>query len=264
MKPDEPIPKRKRKAAKSTDTKPTGNKDQSHPESKSVLTSNHQTDARVSGVVDDKVLRARGHGMINEKPPPPDQEGYLKKHIVPLIIGFLLSGVPTGLLTHFLSVRQKDLEIQRLLEQQKVERRQRISEDMNKKRLDKVVEVWEQLDKTESEIDRILEKYTRGTRRPQSEIQKDVQSVHELGLKQSEIIKNNRIWLVGDDEIFDQIKKYLEISGRYATERLTGLPGIDLSDTLNKRAQAKQNIVQIMDIILNKESTPDRSSKQSR
>ncbi|MCA1568272.1 MAG: hypothetical protein LC803_22035 [Acidobacteria bacterium] len=159
--------------------------------------------------------------------------------LVLLIMGFLLSGIVGGLLTHYHSIRQQELA-----------RVRSFSDELNKLRVQKIGEVWETVDKTEADVDVILDKVNKapGPGTNNANTGEDVDNIIRLLREQNVVINKNRFWL--GEPVYSRIKEYLDINGRYALDKLIGHSGIDLTETLKKREQAKQDIIQIRNMFL--------------
>lgn len=139
--------------------------------------------------------------------------------------------------------REKDLEYQRSLQRGDLDYERTFNAETNRIRVQKIGEVWEEIDRTESQVDAISEQLGKGYGRPVPEVQKDVERVRDLISEQATVINKNRFWL--GEEIYNQITTYLDIHGRYTVERILGKPDKFLGEAKKKREQAKQNILAI-------------------
>lgn len=198
----------------------------------------------VSLVVSDEVLRHRIRTLIDEKVKPSKFQSISTHPLLIVVVSFILSIFIGGFLTHYYSLKQMELENSRNIQQQELARQRSFSDELNKIRIQKIGEVWEQLDKTEVDLDSLLDRANNGT----NSNRKDVDSIISLVKGDLAIINKNRFWL--GEQTYNQIKDYLDINGRYALDKLLGQPGIDLSDSLKKREQAKQDILQIRRMFL--------------
>ncbi len=196
----------------------------------------------VSSVIIDEVLTLIR--KLTEEKPKPSRIQRLSNHpLVIVMISFILTVPLGGFLTHIYSLKQQELARQRSF-----------SDELNKIRVQKIGEVWEQIDKTEVELDNLLDRVNKA---PDSS-KKDSDNIIRLVEENVAIINKNRFWL--GEQTYNRIKNYLDINGRYALDKLLGPPGIDLSDTVKKREQAKeqakQDILQIRSMLLRGEPEP--------
>lgn len=172
----------------------------------------------------------------------------LATSMITLIVGFFLTGALGGFLTHLYSLKQMELENRRNEQQQELARRRSFSDEVNKIRIQKIGEVWEQFDQTEAEIDSILNRANTSTHSNEEA----VDSVNKIVEKNLAVLNKNRFWL--GEQPYNRVRDYMDIEGRYALDKLLGNPGIDLSDAVRKREQAKQDILQIRNMFLKGES----------
>ena len=191
----------------------------------------------VSAVITDELLRLIR--KLTEEKPKPKIQRFLTHPLVIVVISFLLS-VPVGsFLTYIHTLKQQELA-----------RERSFSDELNKIRVQKIGEVWEQIDRTEVEVDTLLDQ---ANRTPDSN-EKNVDSILRLVEAEVAVINKNRFWL--GEQSYNRIKNYLDINGRYALDKLLGPPGIDLGDTIKKREQAKQDILQVRSMFLKGEPEP--------
>lgn len=297
-----------------------------HPESGGV----QDTDYGVSQTVNDELLREKIRRLAGEQPPPSGWQRVSTHPLASVIIGFMLTGLLGGFLTHFYSIKQKEIELQRAEEQRKSDRlyedqrreSDRMREDQrresdraledqrresdriyqerqkgleflrglqqkqvellyekrqkdleyqrsvqrgdidyerafaaetNRIRIQKIGEVWEEIDRTESKVDTISEQLGKSRGRPAAEVQQEIKNIRDLISAQGAVINKNRFWL--GEEIYNQIREYLEIQGTYTVDRLLGKPEDLLSEAKKKRGQAKQNILEIRRSMLSEPTT---------
>jgi hypothetical protein len=189
-------------------------------------------DARIIGV---SSIRGTRGTFIEEKRTPSRFQRLLNHPLFLMVIGFLLTSVIGGLLTSYYTLQQKEIESQRSF-----------SDELNKARVQKIGEMWEEIDKTESTIDEILNKADRD---PNSNKQVILDQILKLIAEETTTINKNRFWL--GEHNYNYLINYLAINSQYVQDKLMGQPGIDLNDTIKKREQAKQDILQIRNSFLN-------------
>lgn len=188
--------------------------------------------------------------LTEEKPKPSKTQRFFTHPLVIVIIGFILSVPLGGYFTSIYTRKQMELEKSRDIQQQELVRQRSFSDELNKIRIQKIGEVWEQIDKNEVDIDDLLER----TNKASDSNQKDFDTIYRLVKEDVSIIDKNRFWL--GDQTANRIKNYLKINSSYALDKLLGPPGIDLSETVKKREQAKQDILQIRNMFLKGEPEP--------
>lgn len=218
-----------------TDNKPTQNVSTKVAESN--LDKSESANPDVSAVITDELLRLIR--KLTEEKPKPRIQRFLAHPLFIVVISFLLSMPVGGFFTYIYSLKQQELSRQRSF-----------SDELNRIRVQKIGEVWEQIDKTEVNLDNLLD---RANKTPDSN-EKDVNNILRLTEEEVAIINKNRFWL--GEQTYNRIKNYLDINGRYALDKLLGPPGIDLSETVRKREQAKQDILQIRSMFLKGEPEP--------
>jgi hypothetical protein len=191
----------------------------------------------VSAVITDELLKLIR--KLTEEKPKPKIQRFLTHPLVIVVISFLLSVPVGGFLTYIHTLRQQELA-----------RERSFSDELNKIRVQKIGEVWEQIDRTEGEVDNLLDQSNQA---PDSN-EKNVDNILRLVEEEVAVINKNRFWL--GERSYNRIKNYLDINGRYALDKLLGPPGIDLGDTIKKREQAKQDILQVRSMFLKGEPEP--------
>lgn len=199
-------------------------------------------------VITDEVLRHRIRTIMEEKPKPSRWQRFSTHPVGLMVVGFFLSVFLGGLLTNYYTLKQKDLEHQRNIQQQELARQRSFSDELNKIRIQKIGEVWEHIDKTEIILDGLLDKANKAS----SSNQKEFDDIISVIREDISIINKNRFWL--GEQTYNRIREYMDINGRYALDMLLGPEGIDLSETIRKRQQAKQDILQIRKMFLEGES----------
>jgi superfamily II RNA helicase len=194
----------------------------------------------ISALISDEVLRHRIRSFIEPKPTPSWFQRFINSQVFLTFLGFLLTGVIGGALTYLYTAKQQELTSQRSF-----------SDELNKIRIQKIGEVWEQIDKTEPDIDQLLDKINKS---PDSNNKLAFENIQKIINEDVALINKNKFWL--GEQSYNRIKDYLDISSQYTLDKITGRPGIDLSDTVRRREQAKQDILQIRKMFLNGEPNP--------
>jgi hypothetical protein len=189
----------------------------------------------VSSVITDEVLRQRIRTLMGEKPEPHWLKRLLSHSLFALLISSALT-VYGVILTNYYTRRQ-----------QEVASRRSFSDELNKIRIQKIGEVWEQIDKNEISIDDLLENAKNS---PDSDNQKDqyVAAINKLFQEDRVIISKNRFWL--GEHYHNKIKEHLGENVRLALNILLAQRGTDLSDLIEKRERTKQDILQIRESML--------------
>ncbi len=188
--------------------------------------------------------------LTEDKPEPSKTQKFSTHPLTIVGVSFLLSVPLGGFITYLYTVKQMELEKHRDTHQQELVRQRSFSDELNKIRIQKIGEVWEQIDKNEVEIDDLLDR----TNKPSDSNQKDFDNIVKLVKEDVSMIDRNRFWL--GEQTSNRLKKYLSINSSYALDKLLGPPGIDLSDTIKRREEAKQDILQIRSMFLKGEPEP--------
>jgi hypothetical protein len=196
----------------------------------------------ISSLITDEVLRHKIRTLIEEKPTPSKLQRFLTHQLFLTAIGFLLTGVIGGLLTYYYTLKQKDLDYHRAIRQQELASQRGFSDELNKIRIQKIGEVWEQVDKNELLLDNMLEQ----TNKPftsNNQKNQNVDAINNLIQEDRTIINKNRFWL--GEQNYNRFQDYLDKNVRIALNMLLARPGTDFSDIKEERKHAKQDILQI-------------------
>ncbi|HMG74999.1 MAG TPA: hypothetical protein VK582_15970 [Pyrinomonadaceae bacterium] len=205
-------------------------------------------DSNASSVITDEVIRHRIRTLIDQKPKPSTLRTISTHPLLVVVVG----GFMGVLLTHYYTSQQKDLEYNRVIQQQELARQESFSDEVNKIRVQKLGEVWEEIDKNEVTLDGLLDRANKTS----GSNKKDFDEIDKLINQDLLIINENRFWL--GQSTHHQLKDYMDKTGRYALDMLLGPPGIDLNEALEKREQAKQNIVHLRIMFLKGEPEPTK------
>jgi hypothetical protein len=170
-----------------------------------------------------------------------------------LVVVFF-SGLVGGALTYYYTQRQKNLDYARSVQQQELGRRQSFSDEVNKLRIQKFGEVWEQLDEHEFAIDRLLDDrwFEIEADKDSKSNNKIVDDIRKLIDEDKALTSKNRFWL-GED-LYNKTMEYLDMNVQYALNKLVVRRGTNLSEFLKKREDAKQDILEIRRLFLEGES----------
>lgn len=187
-----------------------------------------------------KGLRALGSGVKNFSAHP---------MILVLITSVMTVFVGTRVANVYTS-RQQEIERQHTLNQQELARQRSFTDELNKIRVQKIGEVWEHIDRTEVELDALLDRTSKG----ENSGKKDLNTIVKLVEEDVAVVNKNRFWL--GESNYAHLKNYLAINRSYVLDKLMGPEVIDLSDTVKKREQAKQDVLQIRNTVLKGELEP--------
>jgi hypothetical protein len=176
-----------------------------------------------------------------------------------LVVVFF-SGLMGGALTYFYTQRQKNLDYARSVQQQQLARRQSFSDEVNKLRIQKFGEVWEQLDEHEFAIDMLLDDrwFEIDPDRDAASNNKMVDDIRKLIHEDQTMASRNRFWL-GED-LYNKTMEYLDMNVQYALNKRMAKRGTNLSDLIKKRKNAKQDILDIRRLFLEGEPGPQPKS----
>jgi hypothetical protein len=197
----------------------------------------------VAYLITQEALRA----LIDEKNKRSTLHAILAEPLVVVLAGGLMAGV----LTHYYTYRQKDVDYNRSLIQQELTRRQSFSDELNKTRVQKLGELWGRLDEDEFTINRLLDESAF-----EDSISKDKSADQVRRLIQDDQVMATRcrFWL--GEELFQKTTAYLDMNVKYALNKLMTPSGTDLIDVMKKRDDAKQDILKIRNTFLTGESNP--------
>jgi len=196
------------------------------------------SDSNASSLITDEVLRHRIRTLIDEKPKPSTLHTISTHPLLVVVVGGFI-GV---LLTHYYTSQQKDLEYNHSIQQQELASQRSFSDEVNKIRVQKLGEVWEQVDKNEIVLSSLLEKAKRLTN-SNSQKNENVDVINSLIEEDKVIINRNRFWL--GEQNYNELKNYLDKNVQFAVNMLLAPPGTDLNDIIKKREHVKQDILQI-------------------
>lgn len=151
----------------------------------------------------------------------------------------LFTGLVGGALTYYYTSLQKEVDYQRSLQQLNLTSQRSFSDELNKLRIQKIGEVWEQIDKNEVSIDRLWEKAYKAS-------DSDSQNVNAINAFIDEdelVIGKNRFWL--GEQFYDKIQLYLDKNSQLVLNMMLARPGTNLSEIMEERKKTKQDILKI-------------------
>jgi hypothetical protein len=162
----------------------------------------------------------------------------------------------------FYARRQKDLDYSRQMNQGYVEYTRNLSAITNSTRVQKAGAVLERVGRTESEIERLLDRLTTGSSREDGpERRADVDRIDELRTQLSDMLEEFGPYL--RPRISARLREYMQINGDYIIERLVnGKTRQELGPLLLKREDVKPTINDIKNIVLEDERQPAGPSEQ--
>lgn len=172
------------------------------------------------------------------------QSSRLQRFLTHQLFLIIVSGIIGVGLTHYYTLKQKDIDYQRSLQQLELTSQRSFSDELNKVRIQKIGEVWEQIDKNEITLDDLLNKANQASGSNKEYFDK-IKSLIEQDLV---MVNKNRFWL--GKPAYNELNNYLDTTRQIVFDMLLGQPGIDLSEPLRKREQAKQDVERIRDMFL--------------
>lgn len=191
-------------------------------------------DPDASSIIPDEVLRHRIRTLIEEKPKSSSLNRLLDHSLITglilAVVGFALTGIVGSVLTDYYAAKQLELTSRRSF-----------SDELNKIRVQKVGEVWEQIDKNEIALDDLLVKANKETG-SNVEIVNDLRKIVDEDIL---VINKNRFWL--GETLYKETLPYMAVNEQIVSGMLLGAPGTNLKDLIKKREGAKQDIIKVRD-----------------
>lgn len=194
----------------------------------------------------DPIPGVEAAGRANGESPPPKRRSISTNPLALVVVGFLLSTIPGGLLTFYYGSLQQEIAARRSF-----------SDEVNKIRLPKLGEVWERLDEDEFTINRLLRTSEVPYADPGSK-DKIVEEIRKLIGEDKALVSKHRFWL--GEGLFRKTSDYLDMSIDYAVKKITAPPGTDLSELIRKRDNAKEDILKVRQMFLEGEPSPQAES----
>lgn len=198
-----------------------------------------------STLITEEVLRSRIRKLID----PPTKRSRLEtistNPSVAVVLGFVLTGIIGGFLTYYYGRQQQELAARRSF-----------SDEINKTRVQKLGEVWGQLDEDEFLINNILEESRlQGPNTDSAVKDKRVDEITRLINRDQSIANKYRFWL--DENLFETTMAYLNVNIEYSVKKISAKPGTDLTELSRRRDAARQDILQLRRLILAGEFDPE-------
>lgn len=185
-------------------------------------------------VITEELLRV----LIDNKP---KSSGFLAKLGHPLVI-VLASALAGTYLTQRYANQQKDIDYSRSIQLLKLTSQRSFFDELNKIRIQKIGEMWEQIDKNEVTIDNLLEKPKNSSNSNEKTDNVNVMNLNSLIQEDKVIINKNRFWL--GEKNYSKVYEYFDKNSELALNILLARPGTDVSEIIASREQAKQDIFQ--------------------
>jgi hypothetical protein len=203
-----------------------------------------------SSVITDEVLRHRIRSLMNEKSKPSKLQTISTNPLVSVVVGFVLTALVGGALTYYYGRQQQELAARRSF-----------SDEINRTRVQKLGEVWEQLDEDEFVINDLLEESRLEAPNSDSEANNDkrIDGITKLIRRDQAMASKYRYWL-GED-LFRKTSEYLDKNIEYTLKKLGSKRGADLSELVKTRDAAKQDVLQLRSLFLQGEPNPPRTEK---
>lgn len=186
-------------------------------------------------VITDELLRA----LIDNKA---KSSKFLTRLGHPLVV-VLASALAVTFLTQLYTNQQKDIDYNRSIQLLKLTSQRSFFDELNKVRIQKIGEMWEQIDINEVTIDSLLEKPKKSSN-SDKENPNYVNAMNLKSLIQEDkvIINKNRFWL--GEKNYTKVYEYFDKNSELALNILLARPGTDVSEIIASREQAKQDIFQ--------------------
>jgi hypothetical protein len=198
----------------------------------------------ISSTIDNEIIRSQIRAVLDEKPKRSRIEAISTNPLVAVLLGSVLTVIVGGFLTSRYAREQQDLAARRSF-----------SDEINKTKVQKLAEVWEQLDSDELVINNILEE--RRLKWPDKDPAVNNERLVEINKRISNdqsIATKYRFWL--GESMYKTTMRYLDASIDYAINNLTSKPGADLSEFKKKRDAARQEMLQFRSALLAGEPNP--------
>jgi hypothetical protein len=199
---------------------------------------------KTSDLITEEVLRSRVRALIKAPPKRSRLEVISTNPTVAVVLGFVLTGIIGGFLAYYYAHQQQESAARRSF-----------SDEINRTRVQKLGEVWELLDQDEFLINDILEKKRLEASDGDSAANnKRIDEIIGLIHRDQSLVNKYRYWL-GED-LFQKTMAYLNLNIEYAVKNIGSTPGADLTDLLQRRDAARQDILQLRSLFLEGEPHP--------
>jgi len=165
-----------------------------------------------------------------------ESKGWTHDPAILALLGFLLTGLIGNAVTAYLTYRQQERAAERSF-----------IDESNKLRIQKIGEVWEQLDQDEYTIDQLMdadENYVAKFPTPNDRVREIKRIVQTDQAK----VNQYRYWL--GQHISDAMNNYLNANTTYSIKNLAGTPEAELEAAKKVRDAAKSTVDQIREELL--------------
>lgn len=218
---------------------------QSETNDASVARSDLPDPHEISSLITEEILRSRIRGLIDPTTKRSRLEAISTNPSVAVVLGFVLTGIIGGFLAYYYGLQQQELAARRSF-----------SDEINKTRVQKLGEVWEQLDEDEFLINNILEESRlQGSNTDSAMKDKRADEITRLINRDRSIANKYRFWL--GEHLFEMTMQYLSANIDYAVRNVSSKPGTDLTELSRRRDAARQGIQPLRRLLLAGESDPE-------
>jgi cell division protein FtsB len=198
----------------------------------------------ISPAIDDEIIRCRIRALMDEKSKRSRVEAISKNPLVAVLLGFVLTGIVGGYLASRYAREQQDLVARRSF-----------SDEINKTKVQKLAEVWEQLDSDELAINDILEeRRLKGPDKDPAVNSERLADITKRIRSDQTIATKYRFWL--GEPMYKTTMGYLDASIDYAATNISSKPGADLSEFTKRRDALREQMLQFRSALLAGEPNP--------
>ncbi|MFY9622680.1 MAG: hypothetical protein WAQ99_22890 [Pyrinomonadaceae bacterium] len=193
---------------------------------------------KISSLITEEVIRSRIRGLIDPTAKRSRLEAISTNPSFAVVLGFVLTGIIGGSLAYYYGLQQQELSARRSF-----------SDEINKTRVQKLGEVWEQLDEDEFLINNILEENRlQGLNTDSAVKDKRADEIIRVINRDRSIVNKYRFWL--GEHLFEMTMEYLNANIDYAVRNISSKPGADLTELSRRRDAARQNILPLRRLLL--------------
>ena len=179
------------------------------------------------------------HTLIDNRPKSTSFYSNLLHSLIVVIAG----GVVAAVLTYIYSGKQKEIDYNRSIQLLNLTSQRSFFDELNKIRIQKIGEMWEQIDRNEVSIDKLLEEPKKSSSSNDAKTNNvNARNLNSLIQEDVLIINKNRFWL--GEKNYTKVYEYFDKNSELALNILLARPGTDVSEIIASREQAKQDIFQ--------------------
>jgi hypothetical protein len=175
---------------------------------------------------------------------------HLAHPLLVVVAGGAIAAIIGAVFTHYYTLKQKEWDNERSKEQLKLTSRRSFFDELNKIRIQKIGEMWEQIDKNEVVIDSLFKDSVKSST-SKDQRNKNVNAINSLIQEDRVTMNRNRFWLA--EQNYNRVKEYFDKNVQFGLNVLLASPGTELSDIIEKREHAKQDILQIRQSMLSED-----------